>query len=122
MGQAQGGEGADRGVGGPDTEPEQHVGDGHLRDLELGALLAGPGRPEAVHVHLLGLRPQGLLVGHHRLDDGAVEAADHGEGSEVVDDVGKQDEGFRVPILSNNVSAWIVETGGVYYRTGSRKS
>ena len=100
MGQAQGGEGGDRGVGCPDTEPQQHVGDGNLGYLELSGLLAAPGGPETVHVHLLGLGLQGRLVGHHRLHDGAVEAADHGEGSEVVDDVGKQDEGFRIPLLA----------------------
>ena len=55
MGQAQGGEAGDRGVGSPDAEPEQHVGDRNLRYLELSAVLAGPGRPEAVYVHLLSL-------------------------------------------------------------------
>ena len=105
VGQTQGGEGGDRGVGCPDTEPQQDVGDRNLRYLELSALLAGPGRPETVHVHLLGLGLQGGLVGHHRLDDGAVETGDHGEGSEVVDDVGKQDEGFRIPLLANNASS-----------------
>ena len=89
VGQAQGGEGGDRGVWSPDTEPEQDVGDGNLRDLHLSALLAAPGRPQTLHVHLLGLGLQGGLVGHHRLHDGAVEAADHGEGNEVVEYVGK---------------------------------
>ena len=116
MGLAQGGEGGDSGVGCPDTEPQEDVGDGHLRDLELRALLAGSGRPEAVHVHLLGLGLQGLLVGHHRLHDGAVEAADHGEGGEVVDDVGKQDEGFRVPILAHNLWSGIIAGGRNDYR------
>ena len=101
MGQAQGGEGGDRGVGCPDTEPQQHVGDGNLGYLELSGLLAAPGGPETVHVHLLGLGLQGRLVGHHRLHDGAVEAADHGERHEVVDDVSKQDKGLGIPFLAN---------------------
>ena len=67
-------------------------------------LLAGPGRPEAVYVHLLGLSLQGLLVSHHRLHDGAVETANHGEGGEIVDNIGKKDKRFRIPFLSNSSS------------------
>ena len=115
MGQAQGGEAGDRGVGSPDAEPEQHVGDRNLRYLELRAVLAGPGRPEAVDVHLLSLSLQGLLVSHHRLHDGAVETANHGEGGEIVDNIGKKDKRFRIPFLSNSSSP-SEKDRGKYYR------
>ena len=57
---SQDGQSADGGIGGPDAEPEQDIGDGHLGYLDLGTLLtvlATP-RPEAVHIHLLGLGSQ----------------------------------------------------------------
>ena len=99
--EAKRGHGDHRGVRRPDAEPQQDVGDGDLGDLDLGTLLLVPSRPQALNIHLLGLSFESLLVGDHRLDDGDIKAADHGERGEVVDDVGKHDEGFRIPILNN---------------------
>ena len=72
---SQDGQSADGGIGRPDAEPEEDIGDGHLGDLDLGALVtvfAAP-RPEAVHIHLLGLGPQRRLVINDSLDQGELE-------------------------------------------------
>ena len=102
--QAQGGEGRDPGVRGPDTDPQQDVGDGHLGDLHLGAVLVIlPAGPEALHVHLLGLGPEGGLVSHHGPHNVHIEGADQDHGSEEVEDVGEEEEGPPVDILQRQV-------------------
>ena len=40
---------------------------------------------------------------HHGPHDVGVEVGDHGERGEVVGDVGKQDERFRIPVLESIV-------------------
>ena len=87
------GQRADCSVWSPDAEPKEHIGDGDFGDFDLGALLAIlAARPQAVHVHLLGLGPQGRLVSNDSLDDGVVEGCDEEQGEKVVEDVGEEDE------------------------------
>ena len=102
--EAEGGEGGDPGVRGPDADPQQDVGDRHLRDLHLGAVLVIlPAGPEALHVHLLGLSPEGGLVSHHGPHNVHIEGADQDHGSEEVEDVGEEEEAPPVDILQRLV-------------------
>ena len=104
--EAEGGEGGDPGVRGPDADPQQDVGDRHLRDLHLGAVLVIlPAGPEALHVHLLGLGPEGGLVSHHGPHNVHIEGADQDHGSEEVEDVGEEEEAPPVDILGEEVVA-----------------
>ena len=102
--EAERGHGDHRGVRRPDAEPEQHVRDGHLRNLHLCALLTLLARPQTVHVHLLGLGLERGLVCHHGLHDGAVVDGDEDEGGEVVEDVGEQYEGTSIHTLNSDVT------------------
>ena len=102
--EAERGHGDHRGVRRPDAEPQQHVRDGHLRNLHLCALLTLLARPQTVHVHLLGLGLERGLVCHHGLHDGAVVDGDEDEGGEVVEDVGKQYEGTSIHTLNSDVT------------------
>ena len=102
--QSESWESYDSRVGCPDTEPEQHVGDGHLGNLELctvNIILAS--RPQTLNIHPLGLGLESCFMRNYSLHNGVVEDGDQGHGGEVVNKVGKQDERSLIPSLELNL-------------------